>query len=231
MAGGNLVRLGGICGLLSVILMIPAYIVGYPDAPGSLSEAASYFDEGIGAFVLWNGVFPLFHVFFFVWFLGILHGMLRRAEGEAGGLSSAALAGGVMFATLASAGFAAEVLYPATLLRFEGFGQDTRLMLASLTLSAWLYHLCQVGTAVLVSATSLLALEIGVLPRWLALAGFVVALLALLHFLVPLLGALAGLVWIAAVSALMVAGSGGRSERSGRSGRSERGPRRLSRDT
>ncbi len=58
----------------------------------------------------------------------------------------------------------------------------------------------------MISATSLLALTTGVLPRWLALAGLVVALLTLLHFLFPLLGALAGLAWIAAVSALMLTG-------------------------
>ena len=70
-------------------------------------------------------------------------------------------------------------------------------------------------------ATSLVALETGVLSRWLALAGFVVALLTLLHFLLPLVGALAGLAWIAAVSVLMLAGGVGPSgDQRGRSARS-----------
>jgi hypothetical protein len=60
----------------------------------------------------------------------------------------------------------------------------------------------------MVAATSLAALATGVLPRWLALVGFAVALLTLLHFLLPLLGALAGLLWVALVSALMLIGSG-----------------------
>ena len=206
MADGNLVRLGGVFGLPAVVVMIPAYAVGSPDAPGSLVEAASYFDAGPGAFVFANGVLPLMHVFFFLWFLGVLRGVLRRVEGEAGALSSAALAGGIVFAALSAAGFAAEILYPATVLRFEGYDQDDGLAYASLALSSWLYHYCQVGASVLVGATSLLALRTGVLPRWLALAGLVVALLTLLHFLLPLLGALAGLLWIAAVSALMLVG-------------------------
>lgn len=84
------------------------------------------------------------------------------------------------------AGYAAEILYPADLFRFEGFAADAQFAFASLVLSTWLYHFCQVGTAVMAPATSLVALERGVLPRWLALAGFLVALL---HFLVPLLGA------------------------------------------
>ena len=58
----------------------------------------------------------------------------------------------------------------------------------------------------MITATSLLALMTGVLPRWLALAGLMVALLTFLHFLMPLLGALAGLAWIAVVSALMLSG-------------------------
>lgn len=207
---GNLVRLGGLFGLLSAVVMIPAYIVGYPDAPGSLAEANLYFDAGPGAFLFFNGVLPLFHVFFFLWFLGVLRGMLRRAEGEGGALSSVALAGGIVFAALSAAGFAAEIAYPATLLRFEGYDQDDGLAFASLAFASWLYHYCQVGASVMISATSLAALTTGVLPRWLALAGLVVALLTLLHFLLPLLGALAGLAWIAIVSAVMLAGGGRR---------------------
>ena len=203
---GNLVRLGGLFGLVSALVMIPAYLVGTPDAPGSLAQANSYFDAGPGAFLLFNGVLPLFHVFFFLWFLGVLRGVLRGAEGEGGVLSSVALAGGIVFAALTSAGFAAEILYPATLVRFEGYDQADGLAFASLALATWLYHYCQVGASVMISATSLAALTTGVLPRWLALAGLVVALLTLLHFLLPLLGALAGLAWIAVVSALMLAG-------------------------
>ena len=58
----------------------------------------------------------------------------------------------------------------------------------------------------MVLSTSLVALVTGVLPRWLALAGFLVALLTLLHFLLPLLAALVGLAWVAVVSVLMLAG-------------------------
>ena len=81
---GNLARLGGLFGLLSALVMIPAYLVGYPDAPGSLAEADLYFDAGPGAFLFSNGVLPLFHVFFFLWFLGVLRRTIRRAEGEGG---------------------------------------------------------------------------------------------------------------------------------------------------
>jgi hypothetical protein len=92
-------RFGGIFGLLAVVVMIPAYLVGYPDAPGSPEEASAYFGAGQGTFVFFNGVLPLFHVFFFILFLGVLYGVLRGAGDDARGvggvgLPAAALAGG-----------------------------------------------------------------------------------------------------------------------------------------
>src|SRR5215212_10680623 len=188
MAGGNLVRLGGVSSLLAVVAMIPAYLVGYPDAPGSPLEAQSYFEGGPGTFVFSNGVLPLFHIFFFILFLGVL------------------------YATLSAAGFTVEILYPAVLQRFGDLQPDAAFVLVSLTLSSWLYHYCQIGTSVMVLSTSLVALGTGILPRGLALAGFVVAILTFLHFLLPLLAALVGLAWVAAVSVVMfVAGGAQRS--------------------
>ena len=99
-------RLGGIFGLLAVVAMIPAYLVGYPDAPGSPEEASAYFGAGLGTFVFFNGVLPLFHVFFFILFLGVLYGVLRGAGDDdargAGGRSpcSAALIRGSSFIPL-----------------------------------------------------------------------------------------------------------------------------------
>ncbi len=209
---GMAARLGGIGGILYAVLFVPAYIVGSPDTPNRASTdqgVFGYFAEGIGVFLFFNGLLPIFALFFLLWFLGALHAVLRSAEGEVEGgwLSSAALVGGIVFATLSYAGVAVEIVHPATLSRFEDFEPDPQLVFMTLALASWLYHFCQVGTSVLAAATSLLALRTGVLPTWFAYAGFVVALLALLHFLIPLLGALAGLLWIAVVSVLMLTGS------------------------
>ncbi len=213
MADGNLVRLGGVFGLLAVVANIPGYLVGYPAAASSLLAGdGSYLDAGLGTFVFANGVLPLFHSLFFVLFLGVLYGMLRHALDDAHrgvGLPAAALAGGIVFVGLQAAGFAAEIVYPETLLSFEGIEPDERVGLMSLILSLWLFHFCQVGASAMVLVTSLVALETGVLPRWLAMAGLVVALLTLLHFLLPLLAALVGLLWIAVVSVLMLTGGVG----------------------
>ena len=218
MADANLVRLGGLSGLLAVAAMIPAYLVGYPDAPGSPLEAQTYFTGGVGTFVFSNGVLPLFHVFFFLLFLGVLYGILRSAGGEArgGALPAAALAGGIVFAALTSAGFTVEILYPAVLQRFGDIQPDAAFVLVSLTLAAWLYHYCQIGTSVMVLSTSLVALGTGILPRSLALGGFVVAVLTFLHFLLPLLAALVGLAWVAVVSVVMVVAGGAQRSRTRR---------------
>ena len=126
-----------------------------------------------------------------------------------GVLPAAALAGGILFAALEAAGFAAEILFPAALQRFGVFEPDAAFVLVSLTLATWLYHFCQVGASAMVLVTSLVALNTGVLPRWLALAGFVVALVTLLHVVLGLVAALVGLLWIAAVSVLMLTGGVG----------------------
>jgi hypothetical protein len=211
---GMAARLGGIGGILYVVLFLPAYIVGTPDSPDRTSTDQTVFDyfaEGTGAFLFFNGILTIFALFFLLWFLGGLYGVLRSAEGEVEGgwLSSAALVGGIVFATLSYAGVAVEIAHPATLSRFEDFEPDPQLVFVTLALASWLYHFCQVGTSVLAAAASLLALRTGVLPTWLAYGGFVIALLALLHFLIPLLGALAGLLWIAVVSVLMLIGAVG----------------------
>jgi hypothetical protein len=64
----------------------------------------------------------------------------------------------------------------------------------------------------LIAATSVVVMRMGVMPRWLALAGFVEALFALIRFLIPLEGIL-GLVWVLVVSVFLLMGSSDRSVR------------------
>ena len=110
-------------------------------------------------------------------------------------------------------------MHPATVQRFVNFVPDPQLTFVSLALSTWLYHFCQVGDAVMISAASLVVLGSGILPRWLALVGLLAAILALLHFLFPLVGTISGLVWVTLVSALMVAGISQGTQASRRRGR------------
>src|ERR671920_317652 len=125
------------------------------------------------------------------------------------GISSVALAGGLVFITLVLAGAAVGIVYPATLARFENFRADAQLGFLSLALSGWRYRFALAGMSVLIAAASVVVLGTGVMPRWVALVGFVAALFALLCFLIPL-GGILGLVWVLAVSALMLVSRAGR---------------------
>jgi hypothetical protein len=200
-------RLGGISGILFVVLFVPSYL-SPPDTPVSTSapqDVIDYFSSRQDGILFINGLLLIFAAFFFVWFLGVLHSTLREAEGEGLGFSSVSLAGGVMFIALMLAGAAVEIVYPASLARFENFQQDAQLGFLSLALSGWMYRFAFVGMAALIAAASGVALRPGVLPGWLAWAGFVAALVALLRFLGPLGGWLA-LLWVIVVSMLMLTG-------------------------
>jgi hypothetical protein len=201
------VRLGGISGILFVILFVPSYL-SPPDNPVPTSgsqDVIDYFSTRQNGILFVNGLLLVFAAFFFLWFLGVLHSTLREAEGEGLGFSSVSLAGGVMFIVLMLAGAAVEIAYPASLARFENFQQDAQLGFLSLALSGWMYRFAFVGMAALIAAASVVVLETGVLPRWLAWAGLVAALVALLRFLGPLGGWLA-LLWIIVVSVLIFTG-------------------------
>lgn len=106
-----------------------------------------YFTSSQDGILTLNGLLLLFTAFFFLWYLGVLHGVLRGAEGEEYGFSSVSLAGGVLFVALMLAGAAIEIVYPATLARFENFQQDAQLGF----LSGWLYRFAFVGMSVLIA--------------------------------------------------------------------------------
>jgi hypothetical protein len=92
-------RLGGIAGILFVVLFFRSYLTP-PDAPVPTSgpkDVVAYFADRQDGILLYNGVLLIFAAFFFLWFLGALYGALRSAEGRGGGISTVALAGGLVF--------------------------------------------------------------------------------------------------------------------------------------
>jgi hypothetical protein len=110
----NVLRLGGICGLLFVILFIPSY-VSAPDTPSptsSIQEVLDYFAAGQSGIVFLNGVLLIFASFFFLWFLGSLHAVLQHAERDGYAFGSVTLIGGLLFVALMLAGAAIEIVHP-----------------------------------------------------------------------------------------------------------------------
>jgi hypothetical protein len=211
MTDTHILRIGGISGILFVILFIPSYLSA-PDAPSFTSTAQQLLDYLVSKqdeIILLNGVLLIFAAFFFLWFLGVLHAVLQGAEREGYGFASIALAGGLLFVALMLAGAAIEIVHPAARARFGNFQPDSQVGFLSQALAGWMYRFAFVGLAVLIAATSLVAVRTQALPKWLAWAGFVCAVVALLRFFGPLGGWLI-MAWIVVVSALMLAGTVGR---------------------
>jgi uncharacterized membrane protein YhfC len=74
------------------------------------------------------------------------------------------MVGGTVWLALVAAGIAAEVAYPAAIVRF-GDATMTEFTQPLLTLSTWLYHYCQLGAAALIFATSTVIWRTGALLR------------------------------------------------------------------
>jgi Domain of unknown function (DUF4386) len=137
-------------------------------------------------------------------FRGVLCVKSREAEGGETGLASVALAGGLILVVLETAGAAVEIAHPATVSRFQNIEADAQLAFVSQALSGWLYSFAWIGMAVLISATSVMALRSGFLPNWLGWVGLVAALVAVHKFVIP--HASLALLWIVVVSVLMING-------------------------
>ena len=198
--GSRGTRLGGASGLLAALVAIPAYLIGTPETPRTADEARSYYDSA-SSFVTLNGSLPLLHILLGLVFLGVLVAVLRAATGPDGSVY-VALAGGIIYLSLTAVGFAAEVAYPAAVLRFgditvAGFAQPL------LTLSVWTYHYSQIGAAAMIFASSLVIWRTSVLPRWTAV-GAVLGVLALLHLWLGLTAAFSSLIWVAAIGLVLL---------------------------
>jgi hypothetical protein len=53
-------RIGGLCGIATALVVIPAYTVGSPEAPKTPADAHSY-HASASSFVTANGTLPLYH--------------------------------------------------------------------------------------------------------------------------------------------------------------------------
>jgi hypothetical protein len=175
-------RFGAASGLVFVVLFVAGFALQDTAALSShvaSDEIVSRYSDGdtelrkeLGATLIG------FALVFLLVFLGSLHGTLRRAEGERRLFSTAALAGGAVMAVFLGASAALETAVPSAEGFYANYEVDPNTVLTFATLALWLLGLAMVGAAVLVVSASLLAWKAGILPRWLAPAGFVVATIA-----------------------------------------------------
>jgi hypothetical protein len=193
-------RIGGAFGILAVLVLIPAFVVGTPDTPHTPDEARHYYDNG-SSFIAYNGTLPLLHILFGIVFVGALTSMLIRAVGPRAEIYIA-FGGGLIWLALTAAGLAAEVAYPAAIVRFGGV-TVTEVSQPMLTLSTWLYHYCQLGAAAMILSASISIWRTGVLPKWACVLG-VLGVLPLLHTWIPLPAAIGTLTWVGLIGLVML---------------------------
>ena len=196
-------RWGPLSGVAYVILFLVGILAG-GEGPGDTPEEHVTYYANAG-----NRTkdFAIFFVLvaaglLFLWFLAGLRGILVRAEGEVARWTALAYGAGIASAAL-FLGAASLFVAPAGSAGDESFRNVNPSAVNILGNAGYAMLVCSIiVAALLVLATSIVALRTLVLPRWLSVAGFVVApLLLLAVFFVPIFLWLA---WILAVSVVLI---------------------------
>ena len=195
-------RWSPLAGVAYVLLFLVALGVS-GDGPGDTpEEVARYFaDDGNRSAEFFVFFLLVAAALAFLWFLGALRGILVRAEREPPRWTALAFGAGVASATLlmASASLFLARTGAASQDEFE-FDPATANMFTN---AAYAALVCStMSAAILVLATSIVGLRTRVLPRWTALAGFVVA--AVLLFAVLFIPIFVWLAWVLAVSIILI---------------------------
>lgn len=193
-------------GIIFVVLMFVGtfFVADVPDPDAPQQQLATYLDDGgnhtrnlIGAYIWVLGALA------FLWFATQLRSVLRRAEGGTGNLSNLVFGAGVIYSALmmASAVAFAAVAYAVGLRDATVSDPDLVRVLPQL---AWMLLLLGAGFAglVLVLTASIVSFQTGVLPRWLAWLGIVVAIVLL--FDVLYVNIVPFLIWVLAASIVLL---------------------------
>lgn len=200
---GRWQRWGPLSGVAYAVLFLVGILAGGEGAGDSPEEHVAYYsDAGNRA--------KEFAIFFllvaaglaFLWFLAGLRGILVRAEGEVARWTALAYGAGIA-STALFLGAAALFVAPAGSAGEESFRQVDPSAANIVGNAGYAMFVCSIMVAgMLVLATSIVAMRTLVLPRWLGIAGFVVApLLLLAVFFVP---AFLWLAWVLAVSVVLI---------------------------
>ncbi len=150
--------------------------------------------------MLLNRIIPIAHVVAFLLFLAVLLAVVQNAF-----ISRAAvLGGGVAMVTLAAAGFAAEIVYPATASPFTDVELEDGLPVLALTLAVWLYHFAQAAGAVMMIGVAVASIVGRVFPVWFGWLSVAFVIVALLHTWLGVWSAWASLVQLVLVSLMLM---------------------------
>jgi hypothetical protein len=169
------------CGILFVVFFVVGLALqatGASSSGVSSDEVIAHYSDSSTELRRELGATSIgFAVFFLLIFLGGLRQALRSAESAPSVFSSSAFAGGIAMAV--SLGVSAS--FGTAVASTEGFWDNyevdgnTPLLFADMAL--WTLGFAVIGAAVLIGSTSLIAWKTRLFPRWLAIAGFVIAAL------------------------------------------------------
>jgi hypothetical protein len=120
---------------------------------------------------------------FFIWFLSVLRGRLARAEGGAGGLTTAAVGAGLVSTAMWMVSIALFSAPAAAREDTSKFHLDPNTYRIINDMGYEVFFSATTIALVTVLATSLLGLRAKVVPRWLAWLGLLVAATMLVSFI------------------------------------------------
>jgi MFS family permease len=174
---------GIVFALAFLTLFFLFFVPGELPADADAARIADYYKgRGPAAYLLMYALIGISGVAL-LWFSGSLRASLRREEPAPGRLSAAALGGGVAAAILLLAG-GATLLAPFTVVIFNSTDALDPTLYAVLSAMGFIaINFGLLGGALMVVATSLVALRWGGLPAWFGWVGVVVALALALNIL------------------------------------------------
>ncbi len=178
-------RWAPLSGIVFVVLLPVLFVSRKVPAQGlNVEELASFYqDQGEGAYFLQFFVAAVAGAAL-LWFSGSLRAALRRVEPPPGRLSGIVFGGGVGAAVLLLVA-ATYFLAPFAVLFRDLSSLDPGMFRVVSGAGLIAEGFAQISAAMMVGASSLVALRFGGLPRWFAWVGFLVALALLLNPVLP----------------------------------------------
>lgn len=175
MAESTLKKWAAVAGIAFVVLQLVSQgLIQYggsePAFNAPSEEIVAFFTSKNSQFVAIGEYLSVLSLFLFLWFLGALWSVLRDAEGEPAWLSLVAVASGiVMVASILGGG------WPLAFFRME---EGLEPQMARMLFDEGNYGFATIWVAIasFLAATAAVSLRSGVLPRWLAWSGAVIAI-------------------------------------------------------
>lgn len=199
---------GALCGILSPILSFGGFtligVAGFAVQPGaSQDDVARIVAQPAPPLAFAGLTLDILGSLAFVLFAGRLWGTLREAEGAPAWLSTSAFGA----ALLAVAGSFVDKTVFAAIFSQAGRGLDPGVASALYGAASASFGLFSAFAGLFIGLASAVALQTGVLPRWLGWLGIAVLVLSLVGLALPGLGLLASplvLIWMIVVSLLLL---------------------------